>query len=290
MATILGISPPKEDDGMITKQRLKEFYKRLHARPSKCHVCAGTGRDVATLGEKEWKKCGACVGSGKTAKLAVVADAMTTAGATDDDLLEWLGPLLEPERQLGVIRYGGRVNIEMGVQGAVMEGRIEHMEVNQQADYVGDGFGGRRDFSPGHRTCEVTLSISEYDFRSPKSERTSPGDKFLDEHPPVGQRRSASIESGRLRRSYPDDRCRCVGHDPDTSQCPMHHDEHEWIDIATFGGSGIEQCVVCDIRRPLDDVEPEPAACDSCRHALHVDAVCGAGCRLFGGPGCGCEG
>ncbi len=243
------IMAQKAMDEMITKQRLKEFYKRLHARPTTCRACAGSGH---TDGHKD-EKCKGCTGTGvDERKLAVIADTMLRAGATDADLVEWLGPLLEPERQLGVIRHGGRVNIEMGPQGMIMEGLVSQMDVVQNTESIDvTTFSSVQQIGiPGRRTCEVSLSISEYDFSSP---RESPGDRFLEEHPPVAEQVvevGPAISTGRWLRSYAM---------PTQPVAPQRVDKSE---------------------------------CRNCEHDLHVGRRCGFRSHggSSTGSGCGCEG
>ena len=150
-----------------TKDRVKQFQKRIETRESVCFHCKGSGlggpspSDTAA-GSVE---CGGCDGTGQVNRLATMVDHMLEAGAQIEDIREWFSPLLEPERKPGVIRYGGRVNVELGPGGVTVEGIVNRMDANYNADTNDTNdvstFGGQFASVSGPRTIEVSLSISE---------------------------------------------------------------------------------------------------------------------------------
>lgn len=169
MRTIQGPHDPMQ----WTKGRIKEFFQRIEAHESPCPHCEHGFVDVTvvqtTHDHRDAVKCASCGGSGTERKLSVMVDAMMEKGATEREIRTWLSPFIEPDRRLGVIRYGGRVNIEMGVQGHTFEGQVTQMDVNPPQNL---GHNGLRDY-------HVSLQVSEAEWTG---ERTSPGDLFLEEN------------------------------------------------------------------------------------------------------------
>ncbi len=205
--------------------RLRELFERVNDYKSRC----GCGSGLVTYGgaigggktaaaeappAPPEPPCKACDGKGWVNRLAVVVDAMQTAGATPEDLLEWLGPLVEPEKQPGVIRYGGRVNIELDRQGPTMYGEVVEMTIERHMGDIARFERGR---------MEVRLVIAEAgrgpDLR--EVEVTSFGDDTRRFMPIVAERRS--MEAERLV-------CSC----DNTSRifCDVHTDPLEFDDDA----------------------------------------------------------
>lgn len=155
-----------------TQARAAEFQKRIDERKSVCFHCKGSGyRTTPMETPVPAEDCPGCDGVGTTNRLTTMVDKMMEVGASVQDIHEWFGPLIEPERQIGRVRTGGRVNIELEPGGHVVEGTAFIAAYDRRPGYHDvSSFGGETYYVPGHTSVEFTIRVTDIERYAPPEE------------------------------------------------------------------------------------------------------------------------